>query len=128
MLNLVLDGMSPRECKQEYSGRRLSNAVLFLFCAKLHTFDERPRHFSVICSSDILKQHNIIKGMVHIFRLVLFAQIAQTCPSRMMSSASTLMLPAAINQYCTMVHISILWYSWYYIYRTFFTAENIIPQ
>ena len=37
--------------------------------------------FSVVCSSDILEQRNIIKRLWHLFRLVWFVQTTQTCPS-----------------------------------------------
>ena len=66
-----------------YSSKRLSNAVLFIVFDEVHLSKDPDTEaiFSVVCSSDMLKTHTIIKRLRRISRLVLFVPTAQTCPS-----------------------------------------------
>ena len=82
MLNLVHGLMSTCGRKQEYSGE---SVFLFIVFRELHFIwlkapDTEPI-FSVVCSSDILEHHNIIKRLWHIFWIVWFVQTTKTCPS-----------------------------------------------
>ena len=62
MLNLVDEGMSTHGRKQEYSGKRVS---FYIVLRELHFMKgpDTEAIFSVVCSSDILELHNIIKSL-----------------------------------------------------------------
>ena len=77
------------ECDVTPLDRRLSNAVRFIVLRELDYLIKGPdieAIFSAVCSSDIIKQHNIITHLQHLFWLVWFAQTADT-EFRMTSSA-----------------------------------------
>ena len=61
-LNLVHDRMSTHGLKQEYSGKCV---YLFIVLRELHLMESPDTEaiFSVLCSSDILEQHNKFKRM-----------------------------------------------------------------
>ena len=74
----------------------LGQARLSSYCFAWPPLDERPRHWtylSVVCSSDILEQRNIIKRLWHLFRLAWLVQTTPTCPSMEWRNPLVLSLP-----------------------------------
>ena len=62
MLNLAHEGMSGLKQEYAYSGKRVS---LFIVLRELHLMKvpDTQAIFSVVCSSNIVEEHNIIKHL-----------------------------------------------------------------
>ena len=92
--------------KQEYSCKRV---YLFIVFRELHLMESPDTEaiFSVLCSSVILKQHNIIKRLRHFFALSLICTNNSDLPEYRITCAvaSALMLTASI---VIMLHVTLV--------------------